>query len=179
MARSLSTVSTATNACQVKNRIPKSPGINPCTELETRGGVWRYDANQTNPAFSPAARFATGIRNAEGFAIDAAGRIFVTQHGRDQLHANWPDLYRPEEEATLPAEESLLLERGGDYGWPQCYYDGIQGKLVLAPESAPINAGSEPGTLRATRWPSRVSVRSIESVAPGAAREAVACAASQ
>src|ERR1700734_3742813 len=127
-------VATATNACQVKNRIPMSPGIDPCTELETRGGIWRFDANATNQAFSPAGRFATGIRNAEGFGIDAADRIFVTQHGRDQLHANWPELYKPEEEATLPAEELLLLKKGGDYGWPECYYDGVQGKLVLAPE---------------------------------------------
>jgi glucose/arabinose dehydrogenase/mono/diheme cytochrome c family protein len=127
-------VATATNACQVQNRIPKSQGIDPCVELKTRGGIWRYDANKTNQAFSPAGRFATGIRNAEGFAIDSVGHIFVTQHGRDQLHANWPDLYKPEEEATLPAEELLLLRRGGDYGWPKCYYDGIQAKLVLAPE---------------------------------------------
>jgi glucose/arabinose dehydrogenase/mono/diheme cytochrome c family protein len=127
-------VATATNACQVQNRIPKSPGIDPCAELKTRGGIWRYDANKTNQPFSPAQRFATGIRNAEGFAIDNDGHMFVTQHGRDQLHANWPELYKPEEEATLPAEELLLLKRGGDYGWPQCYYDGIQGKLVLAPE---------------------------------------------
>jgi glucose/arabinose dehydrogenase/mono/diheme cytochrome c family protein len=127
-------VATATNACQVKNRIPDSPGRTPCTELETRGGIWRYDANKANQVFSPAERFATGIRNAEGFAIDAAGRIFVTQHGRDQLHANWPALYKPEEEATLPAEELLLLKQGGDYGWPECYFDGVQGKLVLAPE---------------------------------------------
>jgi glucose/arabinose dehydrogenase/mono/diheme cytochrome c family protein len=127
-------VATPTNACQEKNRTLKSPGIVPCAELETRGGIWRYDANKTNQAFSPAGRFATGIRNAEGFAIDAAGRMFVTQHGRDQLHANWPDLYKPEEEATQPAEELLLLKQGGDYGWPECYYDGIQGKLVLAPE---------------------------------------------
>jgi glucose/arabinose dehydrogenase/mono/diheme cytochrome c family protein len=127
-------VATATNACQGQNRIPKSPGIVPCTELETRGGIWRYDANKTNQTFSPAERFATGIRNAEGFGIDAADRIFVTQHGRDQLHANWPELYKPEEEATLPSEELLLLTKGGDYGWPECYYDGLQRKLVLAPE---------------------------------------------
>jgi glucose/arabinose dehydrogenase/mono/diheme cytochrome c family protein len=126
-------VATATNACQVQNRMLKSPGIEPCTELETRGGIWRYDANKTNQAFSPAARFATGIRNAEGFAIDADDHILVTQHGRDQLHANWPDLYEPEEEATLPAEELLLLKQG-DYGWPECYYDAMQRKLVLAPE---------------------------------------------
>ena len=128
-------VASATNACQVKNRIPKSPGIDPCNELETRGGIWRYDANKTNQKFSPAERFATGIRNAEGFAIDAKGsHLFVTQHGRDQLHTNWPDLYKPDEEATLPAEELLLLTRGGDYGWPECYYDAAQKKLVLAPE---------------------------------------------
>ena len=127
-------VATATNACQLQNRQPKSPGANPCTELGTRGGVWRYDANKTNQTFSPAARYATGIRNAEGFAVDSAGRVFVTQHGRDQLHANWPDLYKPSEEATLPAEELLLLKPGGDYGWPECYYDGVAQKLVLAPE---------------------------------------------
>jgi glucose/arabinose dehydrogenase/mono/diheme cytochrome c family protein len=127
-------VATATNACQVQNRTPKSPGIQPCTELQTRGGIWRYDANGSNQPFSPTGRYATGIRNAEGFAIDSAGRIFVTQHGRDQLHANWPDLYKPEQEATLPAEELLLLKQHGDYGWPECYYDAIQRKLVLAPE---------------------------------------------
>ena len=128
-------VATATNACQLKNRTLQSPGIDPCAELETRSGIWRYDADKTDQIFSPAERFATGIRNAEGFAIDAtAHRILVTQHGRDQLHANWPDLYKPEEEATQPAEELLLLQQGRDYGWPECYYDAVQRRLVLAPE---------------------------------------------
>jgi glucose/arabinose dehydrogenase len=127
-------VATATNSCQSKNRTLKSPGANPCTELETRGGIWVYDANKTNQTFSPAERFATGIRNAEGFAIDSSGRMFVTQHGRDQLRMNWPDLYTPDQEATLPAEELLLLKSKGDYGWPECYYDAFAQKLVLAPE---------------------------------------------
>jgi glucose/arabinose dehydrogenase/mono/diheme cytochrome c family protein len=128
-------VGTATNSCQLKNRTLQSPGADPCTELETRGGIWRYDANKTNQPFTPADRYATGIRNGEGFALDSAGkRLFVTQHGRDQLHANWPDLYKLEQEATLPAEELVLLKQGGDYGWPECYYDAVQQKLVLAPE---------------------------------------------
>ncbi len=127
-------VGTATNACQAQNRQPKVPGASPCKELETRGGIWLYDANKTNQKFSPAERFATGIRNAEGFAIDSAGHIFITQHGRDQLHTNWPELYKASEEATLPAEELMLLKSGGDYGWPECYYDPGQKKLVLAPE---------------------------------------------
>jgi glucose/arabinose dehydrogenase/mono/diheme cytochrome c family protein len=127
-------VASATNSCQLKNRTLKSPGAKPCTELETRGGIWRYDANKVNQTFSTTDRYATGIRNAEGFAIDSSGRVFVTQHGRDQLHANWPDFYQPDEEATLPAEELLLLKAKGDYGWPECYYDAFVEKLVLAPE---------------------------------------------
>jgi len=127
-------VASPSNACQEKNRIPDSPGKNPCAELETRGGVWLYDANKTNQEFSPAERYATGIRNAEGMAFDRAGRLLVTQHGRDQLHANWPKIYKPDQEATLPAEELLLLKKDGDYGWPECYYDPFVEKLVLAPE---------------------------------------------
>ena len=127
-------VASATNSCQLKNRTLKSPGADPCVELETRGGIWRYDANKSNQTFSKAERFATGIRNGEGFAIDAGGRMFVTQHGRDQLHTNWPDFFKPDQEATLPAEEVLLLKQGGDYGWPECYYDSFAQKLVLAPE---------------------------------------------
>jgi len=128
-------VASATNSCQESNRSANSPGIKPCTELETRGGIWRYDAKKLSQTFSPADRFATGIRNGEGIAADASGRaIYVTQHGRDQLRQNFPGLYKPEEEATLPAEELVLLRQGGDYGWPFCYFDDHQGKLVLAPE---------------------------------------------
>ena len=128
-------VATATNSCQPKNRKAGSAGADPCKELETRGGIWRYDANKTGQPFSPAERYATGIRNGEGFGVDSAGHhVFVTQHGRDQLHSNWPALYKPDEEATLPAEELLNLKPGSDYGWPECYYDPFQQKLVLAPE---------------------------------------------
>src|SRR6202451_463616 len=68
-------VATPTNSCQVKNRMLESPGLNPFPELETRGGIWRYDANKTNQPFSPAERYATGIRNAEGFAPEPNGQI--------------------------------------------------------------------------------------------------------
>ena len=64
-------VASATNACQSQNRTPKSPGINPCTELETRGGIWKYDANKTGQTFSPAERYATGLIKREE-ALDRA-----------------------------------------------------------------------------------------------------------
>ena len=128
-------VATATNACQDKNREPGVPGAMPCKELETRGGIWRYDAGKLDQKFSPAERYATGIRNGEGMGFDAAGRMFVTQHGRDQLLQNWPALYPDAKKTTeLPNEQMMLLKEGGDYGWPFCYYDGFQKKLVLAPE---------------------------------------------
>jgi glucose/arabinose dehydrogenase/mono/diheme cytochrome c family protein len=123
----------ATNSCQARNRMLESPGLNPCKELETRAGIWLYDANRTGQIFSPAERFATGVRNGEGFAIDAAG-VYVTQHGRDQLAENWPKLYTPEQGVDEPAEEIVLLKKGADYGWPECYYDSVQRKLMLAPE---------------------------------------------
>ena len=113
----------ATNACQSQNRIAGMPGIDPCTELETRGGIWRYDANKLNQTFSPAERFATGLRNSEAVSFDSQGRMFAIQHGRDQLFQNWPKLYNAKQSADLPAEELVALRQGGDYGWPECYYD--------------------------------------------------------
>jgi glucose/arabinose dehydrogenase len=125
----------ASNACQVKNRIPLSPGQRPCAELRTRAGIWRYDANGTGQHFSPAERYATGIRNAVGITVDSAGHgLYATQHGRDQLAENWPKLYTQIQGQNFPAEELLRVERGADFGWPECYYDTAQAKLVLAPE---------------------------------------------
>ncbi len=123
-----------TNACDEHNRMPKTRGHEPCTELLTHAGIWRYDANRTGQVFSASERYATGIRNGEGMAFDAAGRLYVTQHGRDQLGQSFPDLYSAEQGRELPAEEIVQLEAGADYGWPRCYFDGAQQKLVLAPE---------------------------------------------
>jgi glucose/arabinose dehydrogenase/mono/diheme cytochrome c family protein len=124
----------ATNSCQSENRMPNVPGNSPCKELETRGGTWRYDANRLDQHFSSAERFATGLRNGEGISFDSSGRIFATQHGRDQLGQNWPSLYTLMQSANQPAEELVRLEPGADFGWPECYYDDDQKKLVLAPE---------------------------------------------
>jgi glucose/arabinose dehydrogenase len=124
----------ATNSCQSENRMPKVPGDNPCTELETRAGTWRYGADRLDQHFSPAERFVTGLRNGEGISFDSAGRVFATQHGRDQLGQNWPKLYTLVQSASQPAEELVQERQGSDFGWPECYYDGIQKKLVLAPE---------------------------------------------
>jgi len=125
----------ATNSCQPQNRRSEIPGAQPCTELATRGGTWLYSADKLGQKFSPAERYATGLRNGMGLAFDAQGRLFATQHGRDQLLQNWSKLYTDAKIGTeLPSEELVLERAGGDYGWPYCYYDNFQKKLVLAPE---------------------------------------------
>jgi hypothetical protein len=48
----------ATNSCQLQNRIANSPGHQPCTELETRAGVWLYEANKKDQRFSASERYA-------------------------------------------------------------------------------------------------------------------------
>jgi glucose/arabinose dehydrogenase len=123
-----------TNACQRRNRTKGSPGIDPCTELETRAGIWRFDANKTGQTFGREARYATGIRNAVGLAFGPDGALYATQHGRDQLAENWPEKFTPEQSQENPAEELLRVTDGGDYGWPYCYFDAAQNKRVLAPE---------------------------------------------
>ena len=124
-----------TNSCQRQDRKLESPGIDPCVELEQRAGVWRFDA--TRPGQTPATgqRFATGIRNAVGLAVNPAdGQLYATQHGRDQFLQNWPKLYDARKSAEQPREQLMRLTSGDDYGWPYCYFDGDLGKLVLAPE---------------------------------------------
>ncbi|MGF7169356.1 glucose/arabinose dehydrogenase/cytochrome c553 [Sphingobium xanthum] len=122
------------NVCEKANRQPGSMGKDPCDELVLQGGIWKYSAAKTNQRFSARERFASGIRNTGGIAFDAGGRLFAVQHGRDQLSQSWPALYTTQQGVDLPAEELLQVNKGDSFGWPYCYYDGAQGKLVLAPE---------------------------------------------
>ena len=123
------------NSCQVQDRSPESPGQDPCPILEYAGGIWRFDPRRGGQTQTDGQRFATGLRNAVGLAVDpATGSVFASQHGRDQLAANWPKIYNDAASAELPAEVVFRLEAGGDYGWPYCYYDWRQRRNVLQPE---------------------------------------------
>lgn len=128
-------VGSATNSCQVKDRGNQSPGHDPCTELNTRAGIWRFDANKTNQRFTPQARWAAGIRNGMGIAAGPNGQIFATQHGRDQFLQNWSNLFPDTAySAENPGEELLQVSQGDNFGWPYCYYSMAEKKLVTAPE---------------------------------------------
>ena len=128
-------VGSATNSCQQKDRANGSPGKDPCTELTTRAGIWRFAANKANQRFSPSARYATGIRNGMGLAFGPDGKLYGTQHGRDQFLQNWPKIFPdPKYSAENPAEQLIQINQGDEFGWPYCYYAMDQKKLVDAPE---------------------------------------------
>lgn len=133
-------VGTATNSCQSRDRAPGVPGTDPCTELDTRGGVWKFDARKTHQSPSESNHFARGIRNAVGIAVNPADqKLWTTQHGRDQLYDFRTNLgldsaAAQKYNAENPAEELMQVSQGDDYGWPYCYYAVAEKHLVLAPE---------------------------------------------
>jgi glucose/arabinose dehydrogenase len=105
-----------------------------CEELDTAAGMWRYEAGEIGQLFTREQRHASGLRNSVAMAIHPTSALFVVQHGRDQLHENWPKRFSAQQGAELPAENLFRVERGADYGWPYCYYDGQRAAHVLAPE---------------------------------------------
>lgn len=128
-------IGSLTNSCQKGDRQKGSPGNDPCTELETRAGIWRFDSRKTGQTQSDGEHFARGVRNAVGMAVHPRdGSVFVMQHGRDNLFQNWPEVYDSVKSAHQPGEEMFRLRRGADYGWPYCYYDTNLRRKVLAPD---------------------------------------------
>lgn len=128
-------VGAPSNNCQREPRTPGSMGLDPCPQLERQAGIWRFSADSVGQTQQDGIRYATGLRNVVGLDWNTADNtLYAMQHGRDQLHSLWPDLYTEEENAELPAEEMLRLTKGANAGWPYCYYDWQKDKKVLAPE---------------------------------------------
>ncbi len=112
-----------------------SPVIDPCDDLTTRAGIWRFSSATLRQPFTASARFATGIRNAVGLAIRPDTRsLWATQHGRDNLQTQFPALFTGAEGIENPGEELFEVRLGDDFGWPYCYYDMRAGRRLLAPD---------------------------------------------
>ena len=123
------------NACQETDRTEGSPGQDPCPILEKAGGIWQFRADKLNQSYAQGIRYATGLRNVVGLDWNTqTNHLYVMQHGRDQLNTVAPEKFDDAANAELPAEELFQVKKGGDYGWPYCYYDGAQKRKVLAPE---------------------------------------------
>jgi glucose/arabinose dehydrogenase len=146
-------VGAPSNACQIKDRAKESPGKNPCDELDTRAGIWRFDANRVNQTFSQFARFATGARNSTGLAfvpmaMGAAPRGMregqrpgqQQERGRRQM----PQM------TMMRAGPLYAMTHGRDQlteNWPKIFPDTMYGTENPAEELIQVNAGDDFG------WP--------------------------
>lgn len=125
------------DVCQAKeyDRMPGTPGQDPCPELEWHAGIWQFNADKPGQTQKDGYRYATGIRSVVGMDWNHnADALYALQHGRDNMNRNWPEYYSPWQSAMLPSEEFLKVEEGTNAGWPYYYYDHMQGKKLLNPE---------------------------------------------
>lgn len=123
------------NGCQAKE-VPEAPGRDPCPELETTGGIWRFSVDRTRQTLRDGVRIATGLHNAVALTVNPRDTmVYAASHGRDALHELWPRLYSEDESANAAAEELVRIATPrADFGWPYCYYDYLKDHRVLAPE---------------------------------------------
>jgi len=123
------------NACQEQDRTTGSKGKMPCPILDSAGGIWKFDGNKENQTYGDGMRYATGLRNVVGLDWNTqTNKLYVAQHGRDQLNTFFPSLYTDAQNAELPAETFYEINEGDNAGWPYIYYDPSQHKKIVSPE---------------------------------------------
>ena len=126
-------VGAPSNTCQTDDRKPKSMGQDPCPLLDLHGGIWKFSESQIGQTQASGSRYATGMR--QMVALDwHAGSLFVAMNGRDQLDTLFPEKFTAQDNAERPAEELLQVTQGANYGWPFCFFDLPQHKLLMSPE---------------------------------------------
>jgi glucose/arabinose dehydrogenase len=118
---------------------PKAPkdakpvGLKPCPNLETKGGIWRFDAAKPGQKFADGEHFATGIRNMSALEWRSGDSLYGAVHGRDGTAKTWPDLLSTADDDAI-ADEMFRITRGTDMGWPYTYYDGARKLRLVGPE---------------------------------------------
>ncbi|MEQ8882304.1 MAG: sorbosone dehydrogenase, partial [Cyclobacteriaceae bacterium] len=80
-------------------------GMNPCTILDSAGGIWKFRADKLNQTYADGSRYVTGLKNPVGLDWNSqTNSLFATDHGRGKLHLYYPDLYTQQQDNDLPAE---------------------------------------------------------------------------
>lgn len=129
------TVGAPVNAGEALAFSVESEGIDPSPYIERQAGIWQFDENKPNQNQQEAYHYAIGVRNA--LAMDwnfKTNALYAVNHGRDQLSGFWPRVFTLEQNADLPAEQFIKINKDQDYGWPYCYYDHFLNKQMLSPE---------------------------------------------
>ena len=126
-------VGAPSNACQQPDRRPGARGQDPCLLLEKNGGIWKFDENKLGQRQEDGTRFATGLRQMPAIAWHD-GAVYIAMNNRDQLDTFWPENFTAQDNAERPAEPLYRAEQGANFGWPYCFYDYGQKKILLNPE---------------------------------------------
>jgi glucose/arabinose dehydrogenase len=113
-------------------RTAKSVGPMPCPILETRAGVWRFDAAKMGQAWTQGEHYATGIRDTNALAF-AHGALFSVMYGRDAAEKAYPEIISAEDGAHI-SDEMFKVIKGTDMGWPYTYYDNAKHVRLAQPE---------------------------------------------
>lgn len=121
------------NACQVKDRAPQSPGQDPCPILEQHGGIWKFAENKPNQKLEDGTCFATGLRQMPAITWHD-GAIYIAMNNRDQLDTLWGTTFTAKENAERPAEPLYRAVQGSNFGWPYCFWDYTMQKYFTNPE---------------------------------------------
>jgi glucose/arabinose dehydrogenase len=122
------------NACQIPDRRPGAPGIDPCPQLDERGGIWRFKADVVGQKYTKEARFASGLRQPVAVAWHE-GHVYAAMNSRDSLDTLFPEKgYTAEDNAVGPTEPMLQIDQNDVFGWPYCYHDSRVQAMILAPE---------------------------------------------
>ena len=119
------TVGASSNICLDPNAPKGSPavGLKPCPSLETRSGVWRFDAEKLNQKFpTDGEQIATGLRDmmAVDWSKDLHGFYGIMQGRNDHIDTVSEELHR--------------IDKGANLGWPYTYYDTSLNKRLTASE---------------------------------------------
>lgn len=126
-------IGSPSNACQSRDRQAGIVGQDPCPLLEKHGGIWKFNENKLHQKQSDGERFVTGLRQEPAIAWNY-GALYIVMNNRDQLDVLWPGKFTAEENAERPAEPMYRAVGGENFGWPYCFFDYGQQKLLLNPE---------------------------------------------
>ena len=120
-------------------RMPDPKAACPETqENPPRGSMLRFPARATTWHANEQPPFARGLRNSMAMAVLANGRLAVAVNSRDGINHADASL----SDVDLPHDLLIVLQPGGDYGWPYCYdqrvpspeYRGFDCASKLAPD---------------------------------------------
>lgn len=124
------------NTC-VDEKLPTSSppaGLNPCPDLASRAGIWRFSATIPGQRFPvDGLQFATGVRDIGALEWRDGAGLFGIVHDRNGLSRTWPNLVTSADEQAIP-EAMHKIDRGADLGWPYAYFDTVRGRFLIAPE---------------------------------------------